>query len=643
MTHSIKKPIYNIIKTRFLIYLIIIGVGLSTIFGISYYSGAKLQNDAQIISILGKQRMLTQAISKNASRVSIIKTSLLSGNTVQSESVLLGKLSGILSQMNQDALEYEKINAQLSEGFIVVDNRDIKLSKSVIQAISDDLMTINTEWPSLKASILKINKEKVDSEKFKLALIFINENNQILLEHSSSIVTIFEKYTVDIFDALRAINLGLVFVVIALAALLMYQMYSDLFKALNVFYSGLDRLGARNYLNANDSQISIADEVHTLLEGFTDTLELTEKINSSDNFEGTLDYIYNSFRKILPYTYIGIALLKDEMPLKLVAKYGIGDSIHEGLADSLVGNESVLSDTSLESIMLNKEPRIINDLDAYLSNRVIKPYSQKLLDHGIKASITLPLEANGMPLGFIFFSSNRKNAYQSKHVEYLKIISNSIALSFQKNIIIDELVYTSILALAKLSEARDEDTGDHLIRMSNYVEAIAQELRKNPIYKTTITNDFITELVKFSPMHDIGKVGIPDAILLKPGKLTFEEFEIMKTHTDYGANVLIEAENNINRKGRSVFTMGIEIAKNHHEKFDGSGYPAGLVGNQIPLSARIVAVADVYDALLSKRPYKEPFTMEETLRIINEGRGKHFDPDVVDALMALKRDGGALA
>ena len=281
--------------------------------------------------------------------------------------------------------------------------------------------------------------------------------------------------------------------------------------------------------------------------------------------------------------------------------------------------------------MLTKEPRIINDLDEYFHYRPINAYSRKILDYGIRSSITLPLEANGVPIGFIFFSSDKKNVYERRHIEYLKIISNSIALSFQKNIYIDELVYTSILALAKLSEARDEDTGDHLMRISNYAELLSKALKKNPKYNQEISNAFIVDLVKFSPMHDIGKVGIPDHILLKPGKLTFEEFEVMKTHTIYGANVLREAERNINKKGRSLFKMGIEIAECHHEKYDGSGYPNGLSGDQIPLSARIVAVVDVFDALMSKRPYKAPFSYEETMRIINEGRGKHFDPDIVDA------------
>ncbi|GAB6108350.1 HD domain-containing phosphohydrolase [Fusibacter bizertensis] len=632
------KPIFEKIKLRFLIYLIIIGMGLFSIVGISFFSGNTLKNNSQVITVLAKQRMLTQALSKNASRIYILKDTLASNDTIQTKENLELKLLMTIDQLSADATTYETVYTNLSHGLVVTPaGKSIKVSDNTMRQIELDLKTLNDKWQTFYEAIQVVITKDYNSLSFREALIVINENNLDLLASSETILSSFESNMQEQYEVYQFINFMLIFITISVAALLMYQMYDDLFKALNIFYAGFEKLGLSRIHRNNNEQVTVnfSDEVKLMIDGFRDTLELTEKINANQSFLDTLKYIFKSFKSILPYTYIGIALLTDKNPQTVIATYGISENQHNGLAESLVGYEAIVSDTSLGQIMALKEPRIINDMGDYFKTRPVHPYSQKVMTFGIKSSVTLPLVANGVPLGFIFFSSDQANAYEHHHIEYLKILSTSIALSFQKNIFMDELVYSSVLALAKLSEARDEDTGDHLIRMSHYVELIANELKKLPEYKDIITREYVESLVKFSPMHDIGKVGIPDNILLKPGKLTSSEFEIMKTHTLYGANVLKEAENNINKKGRSLFSMGIEIALNHHEKFDGSGYPNGIKGGEIPLSARIVAVADVFDALLSKRPYKEPIPLPETLEIIKAGRGKHFDPTIVDVFLKL--------
>ncbi len=190
----------------------------------------------------------------------------------------------------------------------------------------------------------------------------------------------------------------------------------------------------------------------------------------------------------------------------------------------------------------------------------------------------------------------------------------------------------TILGLAKLAEYRDEDTGTHLERMREYARIIAQELSQKPKYQNYITVEYIEDIYNSAILHDIGKVGVPDAILLKPGRLTKEEFEIIKTHTTLGGDALREVESKI--EGQTFLTLSREIAYSHHEKWDGSGYPKGLKNEEIPLSARIVALADVYDALTSKRVYKEAFSHEKAMEIIVKDRGTHFAPDVVDAFIA---------
>jgi len=181
----------------------------------------------------------------------------------------------------------------------------------------------------------------------------------------------------------------------------------------------------------------------------------------------------------------------------------------------------------------------------------------------------------------------------------------------------------TIFRLSRAAEYRDEDTGSHITRMSNYSAVLARHMG---------LGEKVAENVLYAaPMHDVGKIGIPDHILLKPGKLDDDEWVVMKTHTTIGGRILAGAD--------SIFLrLGEVVAMTHHERWDGSGYPRGLKGKQIPLVGRIVAIADVFDALTSRRPYKEPFSVDRSLEIIKQGRDAHFDPEVVDAFMERLED-----
>ena len=194
----------------------------------------------------------------------------------------------------------------------------------------------------------------------------------------------------------------------------------------------------------------------------------------------------------------------------------------------------------------------------------------------------------------------------------------------------------TILAMASLAETRDNETGNHIRRTQHYVKALAEALRQQPKFATVLDDHTIAMLFKSAPLHDIGKVGIPDRILLKPGRYEPEEFAIMQRHPLLGLQAIEHAEQSL---GTSVDFLRVakEIAYGHHEKWDGSGYPQGLVGEAIPLSARLMAVADVYDALISRRVYKERMPHQQAAEIIAQGRGSHFDPDVVDAFFQIEQ------
>ena len=187
----------------------------------------------------------------------------------------------------------------------------------------------------------------------------------------------------------------------------------------------------------------------------------------------------------------------------------------------------------------------------------------------------------------------------------------------------------AVMALAEVAESRDQGTGEHLIRMRTYSQILAETLRADSPYADQIDDKFLEDLYRSSPLHDIGKVGISDAILLKPDRLTAEEFEIVKQHTVIGANILEQAV--FHSPHGDFLAMAAVIARFHHERFDGDGYPAGLMGEEIPLVARIVTVADVFDAITSERPYKPAYPADAARAMITADSGKHFDPVVVDA------------
>lgn len=252
--------------------------------------------------------------------------------------------------------------------------------------------------------------------------------------------------------------------------------------------------------------------------------------------------------------------------------------------------------------------------------------------------LSQPLVCNHRTLGLLNLSAQNENIELDDSVlDALTSMADVTATALQSHWnqeAFTEAQDSIITALAKLSEYRDPETGAHLLRLKKYSALLCNHLAEMPEYHERINPEFTQDLVRSSPLHDIGKVGIPDAILKKPGKLTPEEFEIMKDHARIGGDTLRTVYDQY--PSQNFIKCGMEIAYSHHEKWDGSGYPFGLKGEEIALSARILALVDVYDALTCRRIYKEPFPREKANAIIIEGRGTHFDPVLVDAFMRIE-------
>lgn len=297
--------------------------------------------------------------------------------------------------------------------------------------------------------------------------------------------------------------------------------------------------------------------------------------------------------------------------------------------------------------------RIIDDFDFLLRESIntIKGSIDQIyfgileyLEDGEKQIFLDHLKAQSDALQDVLFKSiveraNGTNILNSQLIEInneLRQLKGTLEVKVQERTKeIRQIQDVTIFSLARLAESRDSETGEHINNIRDFSYLIAEHLYKFGDYKE-IDQKFVYNIYHTSPLHDIGKVGIKDSILQKPGKLTESEYEEMKQHTIIGGQTLEDAEKQLYSNETSFLYMGKQIAFYHHEKWDGSGYPFKLKKENIPLSARIVAVADVYDALRSKRVYKPSFSHTDTIKIISEGKGLHFDPDIVGVFMELE-------
>lgn len=247
--------------------------------------------------------------------------------------------------------------------------------------------------------------------------------------------------------------------------------------------------------------------------------------------------------------------------------------------------------------------------------------------------VVLARVRNQLSLSFATQALREQNDHLERLVaertRQILVQSNELVLDKQKVIAAQG---ATITAFCSLAEARDNETGNHIRRTQNYIKVLAERLRTHRRFAHELNEETIQLMFKSAPLHDVGKVAVPDAILLKPGKLTAEEWTVMKRHCEYGRDAIAQAESELGEASGSFLRYAREIAYCHHEKWDGSGYPQGLSGDEIPISARLMAVADVYDALISKRVYKPAYPHEQAVEMISTERGRHFDPDVVDAL-----------
>ena len=299
----------------------------------------------------------------------------------------------------------------------------------------------------------------------------------------------------------------------------------------------------------------------------------------------------------------------------------------------LIRYEALLADVpSLAELAQSGRDRVIEDLAAFETSP--HEHTRRLLRAGYQSSYTMPVRAGGRLFGFLFFDSKQREYFRPLVVEQLAVFGHLLALTLIHSVTPVRMLHSALRVASRLTHYRDPETGAHLDRMSHYARLIAQVLAP----KQNLSDEFIEFLFLFAPVHDIGKIAVPDSILLKRGRLLQQEFEVMKTHVTKGAEIVDGIVHDLGLGAFPHLDILRHVVLFHHEAVDGSGYPEGLAGDRIPVEARIVAVADVFDALTSERPYKPAWSRDAALTYLSDGCGTKFDRGCVSVLTTRLRE-----
>lgn len=351
--------------------------------------------------------------------------------------------------------------------------------------------------------------------------------------------------------------------------------------------------------------------------------DLLDELNHRASASERLHYLHDVCRQ--NYSFIDrVAVAVYDPACDLLKTYAHSTDIN----NPLPLYQARLSETaSLKKIQEEKKPRVINDLSVFDGSEY--EHTKRIRCHGYLASYTVPMFLDSQLTGFIFFNSRQCNVFNEASLSYLDMIARLLSLLSHTDLQSVKILHGALKTATQFTHHRDPETGAHLERMAYFVRLIAREVAP----QEGLDDEFVENIFWFAPLHDVGKIAIPDNILLKSGELNQEEFDVMKDHASKGGEIIAAMLENFSIRQERHARILHNIVRYHHEKFDGSGYPEGLRGDEIPLEARIVAVADVFDALTSDRPYKRAWDNQrafvELRTLVEKG---HLDDTMVKAL-----------
>jgi HD-GYP domain-containing protein (c-di-GMP phosphodiesterase class II) len=588
---------------------------VSVLLGTMIYTFHELslrKNDYLILNLAGRMRVTSQSLVDEARHyVNLTSHSMVDmarnyadrstedklkfqqyGETFRRQ---IGLIDSIFS-----SLQSERIAPELGGG------RD-----SYIQDMGfrEQIESAAANWVSYRASLMTAMKGEDGEPGLISGTWFIAERGDDLIAVSDKLVKNLQDVMEERLESIRHFQLisgGLILLLLgSIAAAAHFRVLQPLQQTVEGFNRvARGNLGHQVAIRSDNEIGRMTNSFNRLSERLQALFHLTDRINRGKQLDETLDFILEEFPAFVPVNWVAVLF-----PAEGADGYRL-----ERMSGVIV--------PGLREGMVFKRSCDVAHLDEALG--------LALKAGGLASVLHLPLAAQRGG-GIIIFAARNEHSYTEGHVEFLGNIAVQVGHVLERTVVMEGLVVSVLQGFAKLAESRDPETGDHLMRMSLYSMFISEELGTAGAYAGMINSSYVRNIYRFAPMHDIGKVGVLDRILLKTGRLDEDERQAMECHPIIGGHALRECEAQMNSLGHSIFKIGIEIAECHHEKWDGSGYPKGLAGEAIPLSARIVAVADVFDALTSKRPYKAAWPLDRAIDAISEGAGGHFDPEVVAA------------
>jgi len=356
------------------------------------------------------------------------------------------------------------------------------------------------------------------------------------------------------------------------------------------------------------------------MEPYQDSLDA---LNLNLPLRDKLIQTHRAVQRQLPFVArIAVALYDPKTSLLKTYLHSSGED------DPLSRYQASLSEApSLAGILEEGRPRVINNMLTFEGGK--HEHTRRIGRQGYAASYTMPMFSNGVFVGFVFFNSYEKDRFTEPVLNQLDVFGHLVALMVMNELTAMRTLIAAVTTTSHFTHVRDAETGSHIDRMSRYARLIARELAP----RHDLDDDYIEHVFMYSPLHDIGKIAIPDRILFKPGPLDAQESEIMRSHARKGREIIDEVLANFGLGAMQQVNILRNIAEHHHEAVNGKGYPGGLKGGDIPLEARIVAVADVFDALTSRRPYKEAWTNDEAFATLRRLAGEKLDAECVEALI----------